>query len=122
MASEKFFLRKCEFYTVKRASEPLEIDISKLRKCDPPYEGKNTHDLMEYLTEHVFDNEDWCDRNKGVYPDTEITGEYLAIENEYFDSRTKGADEWMELGVPNDKCTKNGYFETLSYSNEIDFY
>ena len=28
-----------------------------------------------------------------------ITGEDLYIETEYFDSREKGADEWMELGI-----------------------
>ena len=42
-----------------------------------------------------------------------ITGEDLYIETEYFDSRGKGADEWMELGVPNNQWVKTGQFEIL---------
>ena len=111
--TEKVYLRKCEFYSVKRASNPIEIDVDKLRQCNPKYTGTTHDDLIEYLTENVFDNPDWLEQNKEIYKDTEITGEELYIENEYFDSREKGVDEWMELGIPNDRCTKNGFFETF---------
>jgi len=107
------YLRRCEIYTVKRCSEPLKIDVEKLRKCDPPYQGETTFQLMEYLKENVFDNEEWYVINKDIYPDYEITGEDMYIETEYFDSRTKSCDEWMEIGKPNEKCTKNGFFETF---------
>jgi hypothetical protein len=117
MSVEKVFLRKCETYTVHRASDPIEIDISKLQKCDPPYNGTTNDELMEYLNEHVFGYDEWYTRNEGVYPDIEITGECLEIENEYFDSRVKGCNEWMELGVPNEKYTRNGGFQT-SISND----
>ena len=110
--SNKVFLRKCEIYTVKRSSSPIEIDIDKLRKCNPSYNGNTNTDLMEYLNENVFYNEEWYEINKEIYDCSEITGEDLYIENEYFDSREKGADEWMELGIPNEKYSKNGFFNT----------
>ena len=37
--SEKFYVRMCEKFTQGRASTPIEVDVGKLRKCDPPYEG-----------------------------------------------------------------------------------
>jgi hypothetical protein len=109
----KVYLRRCEVYTVKRCSEPVEIDVEKLRKCSPPYEGESTSQLMEYLEENVFVNDEWYERNKDIYPDYQITGEEMDIETEYFDSRIKGCNEWLEIGNPNEKCTKNGFFETL---------
>jgi hypothetical protein len=106
------YLRKCEIYTVKRSSDPIEIDVEKLRKCKPIYNGNTNKELMEYLNENVFYNEEWCEVNKEIYDCSEITGEYLEIENEYFDSRVKGVDEWMELGIPDEKYSKNGFFKT----------
>ena len=39
--SEKFYVRRCEKYTIWEATEePIEVDVDKLRKCEPPYEGK----------------------------------------------------------------------------------
>ena len=109
----EIYIRKCERYTVQRASEPLKIHVDNLRLCEPPYQGTTNQELLEYLNEHVFDNEEWYDINRGVYPNSEITGEDLYIETEYFDSREKGADEWMELGVPNNQWVKTGQFEIL---------
>ena len=107
------YIRKCERYTVQRASEPLKIHVDNLRLCEPPYQGTTNQELLEYLNENVFDNEEWYDINRGIYPNSEITGEDLYIETEYFDSREKGADEWMELGVPNTQWVKTGQFEIL---------
>ena len=112
------YLRRCEVYTAKRSSDPVKIDVGKLRECSPPYMGNTTKELMEYLEEHVFDSEKWYEKNKVIYPDCRITGEELDMENDYFDSRTKGSNEWMEVGKPNERMSKNGYFETLE-SNEI---
>ena len=111
--TEKVYLRKCEFYSVKRASNPIEIDVDKLRQCNPKYTGTTHDDLIEYLTENVFDNPDWLEQNKEIYKDPEITGEELYIENEYFDSREKGADEWMEIGIPTIDAQKMDFLKHL---------
>ena len=109
----EIFLRKCEIYTAKRCSDPVKIDVEKLRECNPPYKGNSHKELLNYLEEHVFYNEDWWQENEKVYKDEVIVGEELYIENEYFDSRTKGANEWFEIGIPNKDYGKNGFFQTI---------
>ena len=37
--SEKIYVRKVESWTIQAASEPIEVDVEKLRSCEPPYEG-----------------------------------------------------------------------------------
>jgi len=114
--SEKIYVRKCERYTVWDASEPIEVDIEKLRKCEPPYEGKTNEDLLTYLTDNVWDNYEWSDNETnieiygtdGVY---DVSLQDCDMEN-YSDTRNKGADEWLELGVPNEEYSRYGYFET----------
>lgn len=113
----EIFLRKCEMYTAMRCSDPIKIDVEKLRECKPPYTGNSNEDLMTYLNEEVFYSEEWWEKNKEIYDEEEIVGEEMYIENDYFDSRTKSANEWFELGEPNKKMSKNGYFQTYE-SNE----
>jgi hypothetical protein len=36
------------------------------------------------------------------------------ILEEYSDTREKYADEWLEVGVPNDEYRKRGHFETFA--------
>ena len=38
-------------------------------------------------------------------------------ENEFFDSRNKGADESIQVGVPNEEWTKTGGFQPLAYGD-----
>lgn len=112
--SEKIYLRKCERYTILRASDTFEVNVEILRKCDPAYQGETNTELMEYLKNEVFYNDDWYETNKDVYGEeaaSELYGDDIYAENEYFDSRTKGADEWMELGVPNEEWRRTGEFE-----------
>lgn len=109
----EIFLRKCEIYTTKRCSDPVKIDVEKLRECNPPYKGNSHKELLNYLEEHVFYNEDWWQENEKVYKDDVIVGEELYIENEYFDSRAKGANEWFEIGIPSKDYGKNGFFQTI---------
>ena len=52
----EIYIRKCERYTVQRASEPLKIHVDNLRLCEPPYQGTTNQELLEYLNENVFDN------------------------------------------------------------------
>ena len=54
--SEKIYVRKCERYTVWEASTPIEVDVEKLRKCEPPYEGDSAEELLEYINENVMKN------------------------------------------------------------------
>jgi hypothetical protein len=32
---DKIYVRKCERYTIWDASEPIVVDVEKLRKCEP---------------------------------------------------------------------------------------
>jgi len=119
-SGENLFVRKCERYTLSEATEPFEIDVENLRKCEPPYEGNSAKDLLNYLEENIWDH--GCDgefveseHNKEVYGEDELYR--LTMEEEdcpevFFDSREKCCDDWYEIGVPNEKYRKVGRFES----------
>jgi len=113
--SEKIYVRKVERYTVWQATEPVEIDVDKLRQCEPPYEGNSNEELWDYLTENVYsDHQGWDDVNKDIYGEDESwvlcfqDAEYL---EPYTDNRSKWEDSWFEMGVPNPEYIRVGSFE-----------
>ena len=115
--SEKLFIRKCEKYTIWEATEPFEVNVEALRKCEPPYEGETPEDLLNYLQENVWDDYDFVENenNKEVYGEDELYR--LTMEEEYdaevySDSRNKYGDDWYEIGVPNEEYRKTGGFES----------
>ena len=111
--SEKLYVRKCEKFTQWRASHPIEVDVEKLRNCEPPYEGNSHEELLQYLNDEVWNNYDWCESNGEVYGKDEaydLMMEDVELE-EYSDTRDKYGDEWLEVGVPNDEYRKMGGFE-----------
>jgi hypothetical protein len=118
--SEKIYVRKCERYTVWQATEPIEVNVEKLRKCEPPYTGESEQDLLEYLVENVWNNEDFYSNhtNKEVYGEDEVYD--LSLEdaweyNEpYSDSRNKYEAAWIDVGVPNEEYRKTGEFEIIA--------
>ena len=65
--SEKIYVRKVERYTVYQATEPIEVDVDKLRQCEPPYEGDSNEELWDYLDNNVYNNYDWYETNSEVY-------------------------------------------------------
>jgi len=112
--SEKIYVRKCERYTVWEASTPIEVDLEKLRKCEPPYEGDSVEELLEYINENVMNNYDWADTNKEVYGNDaayDLTFDECYDMEVYSDSRDKYAQEWLDIGVPNEEYRKMGGFE-----------
>lgn len=116
--SEKIYVRKVERYTVWEASKPIEVDVEKLRKCEPPYEGDSPEELLEYLDENVYNNYDWSEQNAEVYGEDEsykLTMEELYEGMEvYSDSREKFEDSWIEVGQPNEEYRKTGRFESMA--------
>lgn len=115
--SEKMFIRKVERYTVWQATEPIEIDVEKLRSCDPPYEGDSPEELLQYLQDNVYNNYDWGYTNAEVYGEDEaylLTLEEVEYNEPYSDSRNKYEDSWIEIGVPNQEYRKVGHFEVKS--------
>lgn len=120
--SEKLFVRKVERYTVWEASEPIEIDVDALRKCNPPYEGNSPEELLEYLQENVYVNYEWAEENDENYGG-EGTAYNLTMEEcygmeIYSDSRDKYEDSWIEVGIPNDEYRKTGGFETFADNSQ----
>jgi len=112
--SEKIYVRKVERYTVWQATEPIEIDVDKLRECDPPYEGDSNSELLDYLETNVYNNYDWSETNGDVYGEDEaynLTLEESEYNEPYSDTREKYEDSWIEIGVPNDEYRKVGRFE-----------
>ena len=75
--SEKLFVRKCERYTIWEASKPIEIDVEKLRKCDPPYEGDSAQEVLDYLQENVHYNYEWAETNAEIYGEDEEAIEFI---------------------------------------------
>jgi len=117
--SDKIYVRKCERYTLWEASTPIEIDVEKLRKCDPPYEGDSHEELLQYLNDEVWNNYDWQETNEEIYGEDayDLMMEDVDLE-EYSDTRDKYAQEWLEVGVPNDEYRKVGRFE--SFADNLD--
>lgn len=114
--SDKVYVRMCEKFTQWRASEPVEVDVEKLRKCEPPYKGNSHEELLDYLNDEVWNNYDWSETNAEVYGEDEaydLMMEDVTLE-EYSDTRDKYADEWLEVGVPNDEYRKVGRFESFA--------
>ena len=119
--SEKIYIRKVERYTMWDASNPIEIDVDKLRQCEPPYEGDSPEDLVNYLTENVWGEYEFYENetNIEVYGEDavyDLVMEECYVENEFFDSRTKGEEANIQVGVPNEKYTRYGGFEVLASS------
>lgn len=115
--SEKIYVRKVERYTVWEASKPIEVDVEKLRKCEPPYEGDSPEELLEYLDENVYNNYDWSEENAEVYGKDEsynLTMDEVYDMEVYSDSRDKFEDSWIEVGQPNDEYRKTGRFESMA--------
>ena len=115
--SEKIYIRKVERYTMWDASNPIEIDVDKLRQCEPPYEGDSNEELLQYLEENVYNNYEWSDTNGGVYGKDEayeLTMEEVYDMETYSDTREKYEDYWIEIGVPNEEYRKTGRFESFA--------
>jgi len=115
--SEKIYVRKVERYTVWEASKPIEVDVEKLRKCEPPYEGDSPEELLEYLDENVYNNYDWSEENAEVYGEDEsydLTMDEVYEMEVYSDTREKFEDSWIEIGEPNEEYRKTGRFESFA--------
>ena len=113
---DKVYVRQAERYTVWEATEPIEVDVEKLRKCEPPFEGENEQDLLEYLKDNVWGNYDWAENetNQEVYGEDaamELTFDEVYDVEVYSDTREKYAQMWLDVGVPNDEYRKMGGFE-----------
>ena len=113
---DKVYVRQAERYTVWEATEPIEVDVEKLRKCEPPFEGENEQDLLEYLKDNVWGNYDWAENetNQEVYGEDaamELTFDEVYDVEVYSDTREKYAQQWIDVGVPNDEYRKMGGFE-----------
>jgi len=113
------YVRRCETWTTTAATKPIKVDVIKLRKCTPPYSGTMNDELMLYLTDEVWKSEDWYERNKETYGDGEAWDLVFVFGSldEYWDSRNKGCDDWIEVGVPNKILSKRGDFECFEGSN-----
>ena len=113
---EKVYVRKCERYTIWEASEPIEVNVEKLRKCEPPFEGENEQDLLEYLKDTVWNDEEFYSNETNI----EVYGEDAVYElsmedcydmEVYSDTREKYEQTWIDVGVPNEEYRKMGGFE-----------
>ena len=88
---------------------------------------ESDEDLANYLWENVFNNYEWYDNetNKEVYGEDaayDLSFEMCEGMEEYFDSRTKGEDAWVQVGVPNPEWTKYGGFQVTAegkYNSEL---
>ena len=119
--SEKLFVRKCERYTLWEASTPIEIDVEKLRKCDPPYEGDSAQEVLDYLQENVHYNYEWAETNAEIYGEDkayDLTFDDQPEIEVYSDTREKYAEDWLEVGVPNDEYRKVGRFQSMADNME----
>lgn len=117
---DKIYVRKCERYTVWEASEPIEVNLEKLRECDPPFEGENEQDLLEYLNDNVYYNEDWVSNNESVYGEEAYDLAFLDCDtmDVYSDTREKYSQEWLDVGLPDEEYRKLGNFNVIATNVE----
>lgn len=111
---ENVYVREVERYTVWEATKPIEVNVEKLRQCEPPFEGETEEDLLEYLTDNVWNNYDWAVENGKIYGEDEaydLTFDDAYDKEVYSDSRDKYEQSWLDVGVPNDEYRKMGRFE-----------
>ena len=118
--TEKIYVRKIETWTISSASKPIEVNVEALRKCEPPYKGDSEQELVNYLQNEVWNEYEFYENetNKEVYGEDEVYElcmEEAYVENEFFDSRTKGEDTSIQVGVPDESWTKQGGFQPLAY-------
>jgi len=117
--SEKIYVRKVERFTQWQASQPIEIDVEKLRQCTPPYEGETHEDLVQYLVNNVYQNYDWAVDNEDIYENAyDLCMDESPEMDVYSDTRNKYEDSWIEIGIPNEDYRKTGMFE--SYINTME--
>lgn len=120
---EKIYIRKVEKFTQWQASQPIEVDVEKLRQCEPPYEGNSHEELIEYLDSNVYHNYEWSENNGEVYGAEEayaLTMEECYDMDIYSDTRDKFEDSWIEVGVPNEEYRKTGQFESFANNMSED--
>jgi len=111
--SEKIYVRKVERFTQWASSEPIEIDVEKLRECEPPYEGNTNEELMMYLKDNVYQNFDWFETNQEKYENAyDLTFDDTELEV-YSDTRMDWEESWIEVGVPNEEYRKVGKFQSF---------
>jgi hypothetical protein len=114
--SEKVYVRKIETWTVSAASEPIEVNVEALRNCEPPYEGNSDEELVQYLYNNVYMDYDFYENetNQEAYGKDEVYElcmEEVYDMEEFFDSRNKGEESFIQVGTPNPEWTKQGGFE-----------
>ena len=117
--SEKVYVRKVETWTVSAASEPIEVNVEALRKCEPPYEGNSDAELVQYLYNNVYMDYDFYENetNKEVYGEDavyELCMEEVYDMEEFYDSRNKGEDAFIQVGTPDPEYTKYGGFNATA--------
>ena len=117
--SEKIYVRKVETWTVSAASEPIEVNVEALRKCEPPYEGNSDEELVQYLYNNVYMDYDFYENehNQEVYGEDavyQLSMEEVYDMEEFFDSRNKGEDAFIQVGTPDPEYTKHGGFNATA--------
>lgn len=114
--SEKIYVRKVETWTISSASEPIEVNVEALRKCEPPYEGDSDQELVNYLQNNVFMEYEFYENETNIEAYGEdavfdLVMEEAYVDNEFFDSRNKSEDSSLQIGVPNEEWSKYGGFQ-----------
>ena len=114
-------IRLVERRTVMTTSEVANLDPEKFRNLSIPYEGDSEEDFLNYISSLYF--EDVYDELRELDEDT--LNEFLKLNDnisrtQFFDSSTKGSDEWYELGEYDIDHIKNGRFRT-DFSTDSDY-
>jgi len=68
----------------------FQIDIEVLRKCTPPYVGKNFDEFKKYIRSNVLDgidtinvNEEWLNKNESILKETKMNGGHSMYDELY---------------------------------------
>ena len=99
--------KHCDKFIVFLQRDPSLHRKSKYKPVVPLYERYRTLMAIQYIDEvYVYQTED------ELY---DLGMEEAYCSNEFFDSRNKGEETSLQVGVPNEEWTKTGGFQPLAY-------
>lgn len=111
-----YFIRKAERYTVWEATEPVALNPEDFKTISFPFTGNSEEDFVNYI-DKIYMEEDWYEiadelEQKGFKEAANALSNLFEGEASiYSDTRHNSADEWLDIGEPNEAYRKMGRFK-----------
>ena len=98
-------IRKVESVTMHYAGENANLNPEDFRKLSKPYLGNTDEEFTDYIESLLWNFESIIEEieDENIVEELyKLTDTGLDDDRVIWDSRTKGATEWIQSGTPND--------------------